>query len=64
MSNFIKVFETLLIGFLFPLTLIYYGLNKYILYGQFFSILFLFIYFFIKIKIPYFVFFKLNLNST
>ena len=49
MSNSIKACEILLIGFLFPLTIIYFGLSRYILFFiwlVFFYTLFVYVFFY------------------
>ena len=49
MSNFIKVFEIVLIGFLFPLTIIYFELTKYIMFfiwAVFFYTVFIYVFFY------------------
>ena len=68
MSNYIKVFEILLIGFLFPLSIIYFGLSKYILFFiwiVFFYTIFVYLFFYKSKKILFYVYevkYNFNLN--
>ena len=64
MSNSIKIFEILLIGFLFPLTIIYFGLSRYILFFiwvVFFYTLFVYVIFY-KSKNILFCIFQIKSN--
>ena len=64
MSNSIKIFEILLIGFLFPLTIIYFGLSRYILFFiwvVFFYTLFVYVIFY-KSKNTLFCIFQIKSN--
>ena len=59
MSNYIKVFEILLIGFLFPLSIIYFGLSKYILFFiwiVFFYTIFVYLFFYKSKKILFYIY--------
>ena len=64
MSNSIKIFEIFLIGFLFPLTIIYFGLSRYILFFiwvVFFYTLFIYVIFY-KSKNILFCIFQIKSN--
>ena len=64
MSNSIKACEILLIGFLFPLTIIYFGLSRYILFFiwlVFFYTLFVYVFFY-KSKIFLFCIYQIKSN--
>ena len=64
MSNSIKIFEIFLIGFLFPLTIIYFGLSRYILFFiwvVFFYTLFVYVIFY-KSKNILFCIFQIKSN--
>jgi len=66
MSNSIKIFEIFLIGFLFPLTIIYFGLSRYILFFiwvVFFYTLFVYVIFYKSKNILFSIFqIKSNFN--